>query len=84
MVPRRPRLGIWGRLMKGLEGPLWLGRGGEALQGRGMQVGTWGDILRCEWRGVKGAESRSEHSAPPGWPSARGMTVWGENREVRG
>ena len=51
MVPRRPRLGIWGRLVRGtsLEGPLWLGTGGEALQGRGMQVGTWGDVVRCEW-----------------------------------
>lgn len=55
-----------------------------ALQGQRMHVGTWGDILRCEWRGVTGEESRSKHSPPPGWLSARGMLVWGENREVRG
>lgn len=41
-----------------------------ALQGQKMQVGAWGDILRCEWRGVTGEESRSKRSPPPGRLSA--------------
>lgn len=39
VVSRRPRLGIWGRLMRGLEGPLWLGGAGRPCRDGGCRWG---------------------------------------------
>lgn len=53
VVPRRPRLGIWGRLVGGLEGPPWPCRGRGCMWGPGVtSSGVSGEGSRGKSQGA--------------------------------